>query len=524
MNITLIQIDLVMGSRILLSVLNGKGFNVKSLQINIRYTESLDKDDLENIWDYVKDSDVVGLSFNTFYAPAAERLALYLKSKGIRYIISGGNHATALPREVIKYSDIVIRYEAEITLPEVLKHLGDNDALSSIKGILFKDGTSIVSNDDPPDIVWKLDEVPFQSVDTELIKYFDKERKLYTPRKGGLFPHMQDCYFILASRGCPFSCTYCSNSLYHSINPRFKKVRKRSIDSIITEMQYALNNGYKSFYITDDNFFSFTMNELEEFKGKYLQKIRRPFSVVGINPNNFRQADAERKLVLLLECGLTDVRIGVQSGSDSTLKIFKRNYKSKEVPGLLMPLDRNRKTIWDPPYDKLHVSLDFICDGVWETREDKIATIKLALKVLNQYSIFFYTLVYLPGTEIYRKALDSNWISNNETDIYFRGIAGVDDNIFNRLLFLIAVTKERSVNLSEELIDHILKQAETDEGAATEIINSFISCVTTVEKHHGVNVQHSGLHPYLEGFNEWTKTTGQVGRKVLFRSYHEPYG
>ncbi len=524
MNITLVQIDLVLGARILLSLLREKGFNAKSLQINLRYTDSLTEDDLDGIWNYVKDSDIIGLSFNTFYAPIAKQLALFLKQKGIRYIIAGGNHATALPQEVMQYSDIVIKYEAEKTLVNVLESLNDYKKLSLINGIVFKDNGQIFDNNTPPEIVWDLNMLPFQNVDTKYIKFFDKQNKLYTPEKRDLFPHSKDCYFILASRGCPFSCTYCSNSLYHSMNSRFKKIRKRSIHNIIEEMEYALENGYKSFYITDDNFFSFNIEELRIFKEEYLSRIKKPFSVVGINPNNFRQSSAKEKLKILLESGLTDVRVGVQSGSDKTLKIFNRNYKSAEVPKLLAPLDINRKTIWETPYDRLHVSLDFICDGIWETGDDKIATIKLALKALKQYSIFFYTLVYLPGTQIYDQALKKEWIDNNERDIYFKGIAGVNDNIYNRILFLIAVAKERSTTLSEKLIDHILKVGKSDGDLANEIINSIITCINDVEDHHNVNLEHAALHPYLKGFNMWTKVTGQVGRKVLFRSYHEPYG
>jgi len=308
------------------------------------------------------------------------------------------------------------------------------------------------------------------------------------------------------------------------MTPKFKKVRKRSISNIIEEMQYALENGYKSFYITDDNFFSFNVNELRVFREEYLKRIKMPFSVVGINPNNFRQSSAEEKLKILLESGLTDVRIGIQSGSDKTLKVFKRNYKSEDVPKLLAPLDRNRETIWEAPYDNLHIALDFICDGVWETNDDKIDTIKLALRVLKQYSIFFYTLVYLPGTQIYHEAIENGWINNNEEGIYFRGIAGVDDNIYNRILFLIAVTKERSITLSDKLIDHLLEVAKLDTAMAKEFVNCMIDCINSVEEHHHVNLEHAALHPYLRGFNEWTKTTGQIGRKVLFRSYHKPYG
>ena len=189
MNITLIQIDLVLGARILLSLLKEKGYNAKSLQVNVRYTDSLTEDDLEVIWNYVSGSDVVGLSFNTFYATHAEKLARFLRKKGIQHIIAGGNHATALPEEVMQYSDVVVKYEAEITLIRVLEALNDYEKLSLISGIAYKHNDKVNYNNTPPEIVWRLDELPFQCVDTEYIKYFDKKNKLYTPQKGNLFPH-----------------------------------------------------------------------------------------------------------------------------------------------------------------------------------------------------------------------------------------------------------------------------------------------------------------------------------------------
>ncbi len=524
MKITLIQIDLVMGSRVLLSLLREKGYDAKSLQINTRYTDLLSDGDLKAVYGYAADSDVVGLSFNTFYALQARQLAVFLKNKGIKYIITGGNHATALPDEVIKYSDIVVKHEAEVTLPGILEALEMNKPLSGVKGIVYRENKAVFHSSHPPDIVWKLDTLPFQSTEINAIKYFDPKRKLYTPDNTELFPNHGNCYFVLASRGCPFGCAYCSNSLYRSIDPGFKKVRKRSIGNIVDEMEQALSAGFESFYITDDHFFAFTEAEIGQFNREYKKRIKKPFSVVGINPNIFRQASAEKKLRLLINCGMTDIRIGIQSGSDKTLEIFKRGYKAAEIPGLIAPVEKIRKTIWGPPYDKLHVALDFICDAPWETEEDKRATIKLARKALKQYSIFFYTLVYLPGTEIYSLALKNRWISDKEKDIYLRGIAGVDDNIYNRVLFLIAVTKERGIDLSEKLIDHILEVSGRDLEMAKKIIDSFIESVNKTEKHHDVKLKHAALHPYLTGFNEWVKTKGEVGRKVLFRSYHEPYG
>jgi hypothetical protein len=288
-------------------------------------------------------------------------------------------------------------------------------------------------------------------------------------------------------------------------------------------MEHATPCGFESFYITDDSFFAFTLKEITQFNTLYKEKIRKPFSVVGINPINFRSSSAEEKLKLLLDCGMTDIRIGVQSGSDRTLSKFHRGYTADEVQGLLKVVEKNTKTIWDHPYDQLSIALDFICDASWETDEDRMATINLAQHILKKYSIYFYTLVSLPGTDIYRQACLDGGI-NNEKEIYLRGIAGVDDNIFNRILFLIAITKERGFTLPDSIIGHILEMGKLDREMTYQFINAFIQTVSSVESHHGVNLKHAALHPYLTGFNEYTKKYGEVGRKVLFRSYHEPYG
>jgi len=133
-------------------------------------------------------------------------------------------------------------------------------------------------------------------------------------------------------------------------------------------------------------------------------------------------------------------------------------------------------------------------------------------------------LVYLPGTEIYNQSVKEGWIEDKVNNIYLKGIAGVEDNVYNRLLFLIAIVKERGVTLSDAFIEMLLEMCQKDTENAQVTISSMIHCINGIEKHHDVNLKHAALHPYLTGFNEWTKQTGEVGKKVLFRSYHEPYG
>ncbi|GAB6037207.1 hypothetical protein JCM15519_17660 [Fundidesulfovibrio butyratiphilus] len=523
MKIVLVQIDLVLGARVLLKVLEARGFDVEALQINITYVDEFTDQDLETIYTRLADADVVGLSYNSFYATQGERLCRYIRARRPdQTLILGGPHATAMPEAVLEHSDIVVLFEAEVALPQVLDALDDPQRLHAIPGVLTHQNRG-PERHRSPELAWDLDSVPFQSIDTNRITYFSRDKGLYSPETRELFASTDDNYLVLGSRGCPFSCTYCSNSLYHALDKRNRKVRKRSVDNIVDEMRHAVDHGFESFYIADDNFFSFSVEEIRRFHDLY-GALRRPFSVVGINPNNFRDKDSVTKLRLLLDCGLSDIRVGVQSGSDKTLSRFRRGYKARELPELLRPIDQYRDTIFPAPFDKLHVALDFICDSPWEDEADRQSTVRLANVVLEQFTIFFYTLVYLPGTKLYNEAVEQGLITDHTRDIFHRGIAGVDDIPTNRLLFLIGTLKERGASLDPDVLDHLLHLSETNPPLFERMVDSQLAIVKQVESHHRVDLKHGAIHPYLSGFNTWTKQTGDVGRKVLFRSYHRAYG
>jgi len=525
MKILLISIDLVLGTRVLINVLKNSGIHARNLQITgVKYSDTFSDEALRDIYAFSKGYDVVGLSFNSFYSLLAARLGRYLKSRGIKWIIAGGPHATALPEEAIEFSDVAVIYEAELTLPKLLNNLSSNTSLSGVKGLVFKDANGRVVNTGCPEVESDLDNVPFQSLSPEEIIYYDFPNKVFRkPKLDDIFPHGGRNYFIMTSRGCPFKCAYCCNNLFAKLNKDFTKVRRRSVANIISEMKRAKDAGFEGFYLADDNFLSFNLNEIRKFSKLYRASIKMPFGIAGINPNNMRAPDAAEKIELLLKCGLSDVRIGAQSGSNKTLKIFNRRYTAEELPGLLKVFE-NRNTIWKGRNNKLRVAIDFICDAPWETDKDKLATLKLANNLLNTYGIFFYTLVFLPGTDIYELALNKKWIKSKERDIYLKGIAGVSDNIYNRLFFLIAVFKERGCGMPDEIISHILDLNGKNPGLAEKLIDFCIKAINDNEKHHGLNLEHLTIHPYLKGFNKWEKTVGEKGKKVLFRSYHQPYG
>ena len=379
MKVLFISIDLVLGVRILLNVLKNENIEAKSLQMTgVKYSDPFLEDNLRDICEFAKGYDVVGLSFNSFYSVLAAQLGRYLKEHGVKWLLTGGTHVTAMPEEVLSYADMAVIYEAELTLPKIIKNLDSPDKLRDIGGLLFKGAGGEVINTGNPQIEQNLDNIPFQSLSEEDITFYNvRSKKFEKPTVDTFFPHGHRNFYLLTSRGCPFKCTYCSSSFFAKLADGAQLVRKRSIGNIISELRLAKSAGFEAIYIADDNFLSFTIAELENFRELYMKDINLPFSIGGVNPNNMKAKNSVKKIDILLSCGLSDVRIGVQSGSNKTLEIFNRNYVAEDVPKLL-EVFHNRKTIWKEPNDKLRIAVDFICDSPWEDEQDKIDTLKLA--------------------------------------------------------------------------------------------------------------------------------------------------
>lgn len=123
-------------------------------------------------------------------------------------ILFGGPHATMLHREIMeRFSqvDIIVRYEAEETLPPVLLNLDRRD-FKGISGITWRAGSDgkVFESQGSPKI---------ENLDTLPIPCYD----LYPVEELGL-----DLMRVEAGRGCPYSCTFCSTALFFQRSFRLK--------------------------------------------------------------------------------------------------------------------------------------------------------------------------------------------------------------------------------------------------------------------------------------------------------------
>src|SRR5712671_162865 len=189
----------------LAAVLEAKGLQPEVVDLNRVYYSWLqdsnrDKADFCSFaGDYfaARDFDLFGFSTVCSSYPLTLRIAaevkrVYPKST----VVLGGPQASVVDVSTLRaYSsiDLVVRGEAEQTLPALVDALGGDGALDAVPGITFRQRNDIVRSPEAP-LVADLDALPFPAFH--------------------LFPDVRHCrHFPLElGRGCPFACTFCSTN------------------------------------------------------------------------------------------------------------------------------------------------------------------------------------------------------------------------------------------------------------------------------------------------------------------------
>ena len=230
-------------------------------------------------------------------------------------IVFGGIHPTAVPEVVLKEEEVdcVSIGEAENSFSDFLKacRFDSNNAMPShpIKGMVYKAGGKIIGDykeGELPD----LNELPF-------------------PYKKPFYSRLKACsreYYVMASRGCPYNCSYCFNS-YVRYSRGVGVLRQRSVANVIAELLVAKRN-YAPRYITflDD---CFTINDawLMEFCRSYKKDINLPFACIAIP-----QYLNKEKIKALNMAGCCHVQIGVQSlNKELCEKILQRQSDNAKI-------------------------------------------------------------------------------------------------------------------------------------------------------------------------------------------------
>ncbi len=330
--------------------------------------------------------DVVGISLQTPLAPKGYRVAKRLKEEFPDIIlVAGGPHATYMVDEALSNGfDVVVKFEGEYTTLELInaleRHGLSPEVLKQIRGIAFRDREGRIVETPRREFIENLDELPFPA------------RHLLPMDKYTVFGKSIRAAHVMASRGCPYGCVFCSTSYFWG-----RRIRFRSATNVADEVELLVERyGAKYVIFTDDELTSsrkFVYDLVNEFKQRKLDVVFTCGARVNHMDREFMK--------FLVDNGCVGLYFGVESGSQRILDLIRKR----------ITLDQARKVFEWAKELKAFAVASFIIGFPWETIEDVEKTIRLSIELDPSYAQFTVATPY-PGTPLFYYALEHNLIED----------------------------------------------------------------------------------------------------------------
>lgn len=268
------------------------------------------------------DTDVIGVGcmFSCGWPPTRELMRLMRERFPRATLVLGGEHASAEPERVLEEVpiDVCVMGEGEETFVEILGRLQRGEPLAGIAGTAVRDtGAAAVVKSPPRARIRDLDAIPRPLWELFPVEAYIEYASPHGAVRGRSMP-------MLATRGCPYQCTFCSSPQMWTT-----AWRARDVKAVVDEMAW-LNGRYGA---TDFHFEDLTAvvkrTWILEFCGELLD---RKTEFTWQLPSGTRsEAIDEEVAQLMVRAGCRNFSYSIESGSEETLRIIKKRIHLDKV-------------------------------------------------------------------------------------------------------------------------------------------------------------------------------------------------
>lgn len=304
-------------------------------------------------------------------------------------VVIGGYHPTFNFIETLEDEnvDIVIRGEGEYIMLNLVQALENQSSLHDVKGIVFEDKNSkeIVVNPEAP-LIQDLDELPFPALNLLPMKKY---------RLLDMDTHMTT---MITTRGCPMQCSFCSSAAMHG-----KKIRERSVENIVDEIEYLKTNyDIDTIAFMDDTF------TLKKRKVMAIcdEILKRNIEIMWGCTSRVDTLD-EKLLKKMKEAGCITIFIGVESADQQQLDNMCKNTTIAKIENAFKIAHKL----------KIRTIASVALGMPGDTKEIMNKTVKFVHKLKPNYAIYSLATPY-PGTRFYKEAFEKNLIKIKDWSKY----------------------------------------------------------------------------------------------------------
>jgi radical SAM superfamily enzyme YgiQ (UPF0313 family) len=283
------------------------------------------------------------------------------------FIALGGVGAAGVERDVLAlcpWIDAIGVGEGEVSGPALVRAVRHGRDLSTVPGIVWRDGDQIRQQPAPPRLA-NLDALPPAYHLVDLSRY------------AGIN--------VITSRGCPFPCAFCSVAPVWGRNPVL-----RGVESIVAEMADLQQRTGSNLFLFQDEYFVSSPSRVrglcEAIHAHGLDVRWKAFGRID-------QTD-EATMRAMAEAGCIELRYGVESGSDRILSRVVKGFDARrahevlsEAVGIFQGVDAFY--MWGFPFETI--------DDFHQTLLHMIASRTMGVRILPSL------LALLPQTTIFQE-------------------------------------------------------------------------------------------------------------------------
>jgi anaerobic magnesium-protoporphyrin IX monomethyl ester cyclase len=261
---------------------------------------------------------VVGLSCNLMTKRTVLRMAAEARRAGAAVVVGGPDPPAHAEEYLAHGADVVVIGEGEATLQDLLPRLlagslpAAKASLSDVPGLAYRDDQGRVVRTPPRTLLRDLDAQPWPDRDAvDLAPYLAAWRSR----------HGYASLSVITARGCPYTCRWCSRSVFGETH------RRRSPERVADEVAHVVERyGPDRLWYADD-VFTIHPGWLDRYAGEMSRRgLRIPFECIS-RAERITDAVADD----LVRLGCFRLWIGSESGSTRILDAMDRRMTPEHV-------------------------------------------------------------------------------------------------------------------------------------------------------------------------------------------------
>lgn len=341
---------------------------------------------------------IVGIYTNMMTKRNVLEMVRLCKEAKLKVVLGGPEPPYYAADYLQRGADVIVKGEGELTLAELIPHLARSGTaqLGSIQGIAFLDGDGKLVETLPRPFIPDLSANPWPDREAIDIPMYMKTWKDH---------HGKSSVSVIQARGCPYTCRWCSHSVYGNSH------RRRTPEDAADEVLWIKEHYNPDLIWYADDVFTINSRWFFQYADALKQRgVRIPFECIS-------RADRlnEEVVKTLADMGCYRLWNGSESGSQRVLDAMDRKVKVKDVQEKTHLLQRYGIETG------MFIMLGY--DG--ETIQDLEETVE-HLKISNP-DIFLTTVAYpIKGTAYYaevesRVLSEKSWDERSDRDLTVAG-------------------------------------------------------------------------------------------------------